>query len=226
MVSYIVGVTFLGMICLISLAFFVVGLFKKMSRMWIISLVVFVFGVLGTVYTSLKMVQHSVDYVGSDAFQEDTRRKYEGIGKQFGNAVTSAAKGVEETLDEKVMAALIGKGARIIGGGIKASAAAFDKDLRKTTIFPDEGLEDLGIQVGRAERLTDSVGHTYGLYLTFQQSFEGELTLTSFDSEGRKMDVSKAQAKHLGGDEKVYHFSFLHFPPGISGYCILKGTPK
>ncbi len=209
------------LLTLISLGFFIAGIVKKKQNLWIGSLVAFVIMVLLTVFSAYSYIKATVNYMGSDEFQEETRKKAENAGRVWGNTVTGAAQGLEATLDEDAIAKLANKGAKIAGKGVKAVAEGLDETTGATTIFADESIEKAGISIGRAEAIGDSSSRTYGLYLEFKENFSGTLRLTAYDSKGNKMDNAEVELTEKAGKAKVYTFKFTYFEPGLSGYCIL-----
>lgn len=221
MIVYILIVIFCVLVTIISFGLFIAGLVKKNTKLWIGSLSVFVIMVLVTVFSGYIYVKEAVNYMGSDEFQEETRKKAENVGKTWGNTVSGTAQGLEATLDEDAIAKLANKGAKIAGKGVKAMAQGLDETTGATTIFADESVEKAGITIGRAETISDSLAHTYGLFLEFKNDFAGKLKLTAYDSKGNKMDNVELDLKEKAGKAKVYTFRFTYFEPGLSGYCIL-----
>ncbi len=173
-------------------------------------------------FSIISSIKETVNYMGTVEFQENTKKKAESSGKTWVNTVSGAAQGLDESLDDKVILKLANKGAKIVGEGAKATAAGFDETTGKTTILSDESIEKIGITIGRAERVNDSITHRFGLFLEFKQDFEGKLTLTAFDDEGLKMDISELVVNEKAGQAKVYLLQFKYFKRGLSGYSILK----
>jgi hypothetical protein len=221
MILYILLIVFAGLMTLIALGLTIGGLIKKKQKLWIGSLVGFVFFTLLTVFVSYTYIKESINYMGSDEFQAETKKKAENVGKTWGNTVTGTAEGLEATLDDEAIAKLANKGATIVGKGVKAVAQGLDETAGKTTVFADASVDKTGITIGRAEHLTDSARHSFGLFLEFKNDFDGKLVLTAYDSKGLKQDRSELTFKEKAGKAKVYVFQFDYFQPGLSGYCVL-----
>ena len=221
MLLYLLLAIFLGLLTLIALALTIGGLVKKKQKLWIGSLVAFVFLTLLTVTAVYTYVKQTINYMDSDEFQAEAKKKAESLGKTWGNTVSGTAQGLEATLDDDAIAKLANKGGKIAGKGVKAMASGLDETAGKTTIFADEAVDKSGISVGRAEEVSDSVNNSYGLYLEFKNEFDGKLRLTAYDSKGTKMDNAELEIKEKAGKAKVYVFHFAYFKPGLSGYCIL-----
>lgn len=222
MIIYLLLVIFTGLITLIALGLTIGGLVKKKQKLWIGSLAAFVIFFLITVFAGYSYLKASINYMGSDEFQNETKKKAENVGKTWGNTVSGTAQGLESTLDEDAIAKLANKGATIIGKGVKATATGFDETTGKTTVFADKSIDDAGIDIGRAEKIADSAKISFGLFLEFEKDFDGKLALVAFDSKGLKQDISELMINEKAGKAKVYVFQFDYFEPGLSGYCILK----
>ena len=219
---HILIIVFSILMALVALGFIIGGLIKKKQKTWIISLIAFVLFIMLTVFAILSSVRRTVNYLGSEEFQEDTKEQAENLGKTWGNTVSGTAKGLDETLDEDAIIKLANKGAKSIGKGVKAVASGFDETTGKTTIFQDESIDKYWITVGRAERIKDSLVYSFGLYLEFEKNFEGKLVLTAYDEQGLKKDKSELIINEQAGHGKVFVFQFEYFKPGLNGYCILK----
>lgn len=206
---------------LIALGFTIAGFLKKKQKLWTISLGAFVLFTLLSVFSVYAYVKASIDYMGSDEFQSETRKKAENMGKTWGNTVSGTADGVESTLDEEAISKLAEKGGLILGKGIQSISSGLDQSIGKTTVFADQSIESAGIEIGRSEQILDSSKYSYGLFLAFKEQFEGTLVLTAYDSKGLKQDISEITLSEKAGKAKVYVFQFDYFKPGKSGYCIL-----
>lgn len=225
MILYILLIAFAGLMTLIAIGFLIGGLMKKRQKVWVGGLIGFVVFTLVTVFASYTYVKKSIDYMATDEFQEETRKKAENLGKTWGNTVSGTAEGLEATLDDEAIEKLANKGANIMGKGVKAFAAGMDESTGYTTVFVDESVDKLGISVGRAEKLVDSTDRSFGLFLTYNKDFEGTLVLTAYDSKGQKQDNAEISVNQRAGKALVHVFKFPYFEPGLSGYCILsKGT--
>ncbi len=205
----------------IAIGLTIAGLIKKRRKLWIISLCATVLFLMLTVFSIATYIKKTIDYMGTTEFQEQTIKKAENLGKTWGNTVSGTAKGLDESLNDEVLLSLVNKGAKIIGGGVKAIASGFDETTGKSTIFPSESLDSLGIKIGRAERIIDSLKVSYGLFLEFENSYHGVLELTAFDDKGLKMDKATLEVNEKANSSKVFVFQFDYFNPGLSGYCIL-----
>lgn len=221
MILYLLLIVFAGLMTLIAIGLTIGGLVKKKQKLWIGSLVGFVFFALLTVFSAYTYIKASINYMGTDEFQAETKKKAENLGKTWGNTVSGTAQGLEATLDDEAIAKLANKGAKIVGKGVKAVATGLDETTGKTTVFSDESVDKTGITIGRAEQITDSTKYSFGLFLEFKNDFDGKLILTSYDSKGLKQDNSELTIKQKAGKAKVYVFQFDYFQPGLSGYCIL-----
>ena len=221
MILYLLLIVFAGLMTLIALGLTIGGLVKKKRKLWIGSLVGFVFLTLLTVFSAYTYIKESVNYMGTEEFQAETKKKAENLGKTWGNTVSGTAQGLEATLDDEAIAKLANKGANIVGKGVKAVATGLDETIGKTTVFADESVDKTGILIGRAEQITDSTKNSFGLFLEFKNDFDGKLILTAYDSKGLKQDNSELTIKQKAGKAKVYVFQFDYFQPGLSGYCIL-----
>jgi hypothetical protein len=221
MILYLLLLVLTGLLTLIALGFTIGGLVKKKEKVWITSLVLFVLFTMLTVLTGYTYVKETVNYMASDEFQDETRKKSETMGKTWGNTVSGTAKGLEETLDETAIEKLAAKSATIAGKGVSAIAKGLDETTGKTTVFADESIEQAGVTIGRAEHIAGSPGHKFGLFLEFKENFDDKLILTAYDSKGLKQDITELEVKQLAGKGKVYVFQFDNFQPGLSGYCIL-----
>jgi len=221
MILYLLFLVLSAILTFIALGFIVGGLVKGNKQVWISALVAFVLLTLVTVFAGYTYVKETINYMGSDEFQEETRKKAENVGKTWGNTVTGTAQGLEATLDDDAIAKLANKGAKIVGKGVKAAATGMDETVGKTTVFLDESADREGVAIGRAEQITDSLKHSFGLFLEFNKDFNGTLSLTAYDSEGKKQDKAELPFKEKAGKAKVYVFQFDYFKPGMSGYCVL-----
>lgn len=222
MLLYLLLVVFVGLMTLIALGLTIGGLIKNNKKLWISALVAFVVFSILTVVSVYTYVKESINYMGSEEFQAETKKKAENLGKTWGNTVSGTAQGLEATLDDDAIAKLANKGAKIVGKGVKAAATGLDETAGKTTVFADESIDKEGVTVGRAEQITDSAKNSFGLFLEFKKDFDGKLTLTAFDSKGLKQDNASLAIKQKAGQAKVYVFQFDYFKPGLSGYCVLK----
>ncbi|MFN8277431.1 MAG: hypothetical protein U0T84_08115 [Chitinophagales bacterium] len=222
MLLYLLLVIFVGLMTLIALGLTIGGLIKNNKKLWISALVAFVVFSMLSVVSVYTYVKESINYMGSEEFQAETKKKAENLGKTWGNTVSGTAQGLEATLDDDAIAKLANKGAKIVGKGVKAAATGLDETAGKTTVFTDESIDKAGITVGRAEEITDSAKISFGLFLEFKKEFDGKLTLTAFDSKGLKQDNASLAINQQAGKAKVYVFQFDYFKPGLSGYCVLK----
>lgn len=225
MTSYLLLLVFAILMALIAIVFIVVGISKKNTQMWAGSLVGFVAFSLLIVFSIVKMVTSTVEYLGSDEFHEQTRKNAENWGKSVGNTITGASQGLEASIDEEAIYNLANKTARIAGNGVKAIAEGLDESVGKTTIFMNEEVSDEGIEIGRADEDNEGEGTVITLHLDFEKDFEGKLRLSAYDSEGTKMETSELAVKEVAGTEKVFEFPFSYSRPGLSGYCILSKAP-
>ena len=222
MILYLLLIVFSVLMTLIAFGLTIGGLIKKKKKVWIGSLASFVVFSLLAVFSIVIYAKESINYMGSDEFQEETRKKAENMGKTWGNTVSGTAQGLEATLDDEVIAKLANKGATIVGKGVKAVSTGLDETVGKMTVFPDESLATAGITIGRAEHLLDTAKYSFGLFLEFEKDFSGTLILTAYDSEGLKMDITELKVTEQAGKSRVHIFGFNHFQPGLSGYCILE----
>lgn len=222
MILYLMFVVFAILMTIIALGLTIGGLIKKKRILWIVSLSLSVIFIMLTVFSITLYIKETVNYMGSEEFQAETIKKAENLGKTWGNTVSGTAKGLDESIDDEVLLKLANKGARVLGGGVEAISAGFDETTGKTTIFPDDSLQYVGISIGRAEKLKDSLSHSYGLFIEFNKDYKGELVLTAYDNEGLKMDASRMSIDESSGQEKIFVFQFEYFKPGLSGYCILR----
>lgn len=221
MILNLLFIVFTVLMTFIALGLTIAGLIKKKQTLWIISLAAFVIFTLLTVFAIYSYVKKSIDYMGTEEFQAETKKKAENMGKSWGNTVTGTVQGLDSTLDDEAIAKLANKGANIVGKGVKAVATGIDETVGKTTVFADKSIDLVGITIGRAEQITDSAKFCFGLYLEFKTDFNGSLALTAFDSQGLKQDNAVLTIKEKAGTAKVYVFQFDYFKPGLSGYCIL-----
>jgi hypothetical protein len=221
MIIYLLLIVFTGLMTIIALGLTIGGIVKKKRKLWIGSLVGFLFFTLLTVFSVYTYIKENINYMGTEEFQAETKKKAENLGKTWGNTVSGTAQGLEATLDDEAIAKLANKGANIVGKGVKAVATGLDETTGKTTVFADESVDKTGILIGRAEQITDSTKYSFGLFLEFKNDFDGKLILTAYDSKGLKQDNSELTIKQKAGKAKVYVFQFDYFQPGLSGYCIL-----
>ncbi len=221
MIIYILLAVLAVLLTIIAFSFMVYGGLKKRKKLFIISLGSFVVLSLLSVFAIYTYGKEQIAYMASDEFGEEARKVAENYGKNLGNTVTGTMKGLESTLDEEVIAKLAEKGSRIIGLGVEASAKGFDETIGKTTVYLDETAHKAGIQIGRAERLHDSIKASYGLYLEFKDSFESTLKLIAYDSEGKKQDNCLLKISADANSERIYVFTFQYLNPGLSGHCVL-----
>ena len=222
MILYLLLIVFSVLMTLIAFGLTIGGLIKKKKKVWIGSLASFVVFSLLAVFSIVVYAKESINYMGSDEFQAETKKKAENMGKTWGNTVSGTAQGLEATLDDEVIAKLANKGANIVGKSVKAVSTGLDETVGKTTVFPDESLMFAGITIGRAEQLLDSAKYSFGLFLEFEKDFSGTLILTAYDSEGLKMDITELVITEQAGKSRVHIFGFDYFQPGLSGYCILE----
>lgn len=221
MIIYLLLIVFSVLMTLIAFGLTIGGLIKKKKKVWIGSLASFVIFSLLAVFSIVIYTKESINYMGSDEFQAETKKKAENMGKTWGNTVSGTAQGLESTLDDEAIAKLANKGAVIVGSGVKAVSTGLDETVGKTTVFPDSSLVAIGVTIGRAEQILDSANFDFGLFLEFEKDFEGKLLLTAYDSEGLKKDIASLAINEKAGKAKVYVFEFTYFEPGVSGYCIL-----
>lgn len=221
MTGSILLLAFSILMIILAAVFIIVGIVKKSAKLWVSSLAGFVVFCMLCVYAAISMVSSTVDYLGSDEFHEQTRKSAENWGKSVGNTITGASQGLEASVDEDAIYKLANKSARLAGNGVKAIAEGFDESVGKTTIFSNEEVNELGIKIGRAEEDTQGDTTIINLYLEFKNDFDGKLRLSSFDSEGTKMETSEMTVNEIAGTEKVFEFPFAYSNPGLSGYCIL-----
>ena len=221
MIVYLLLIVFAILMTMIALGLTIGGLVKKKQKVWISSLVAFVVFALVSVFSFYIYAVKSIDYMATDEFQNETRKKAENVGKTWGNTVSGTAEGLSATLDDEAIAKLANKSAIIVGKGVKAFAKGYDENAGSTTVFSDESVDKSGIIIGRVEQISGSEKNSFGLFLEFKKDFDGELFLTAYDSKGQKMDKKGIKIEEKAGKAKVYVFNFDYFNPGLSGYCIL-----
>lgn len=221
MILYILLLVFSGLMMLIALGLTIGGILKKKQKLWIGSLIAFVFFTLLTVFSTYTYVKASIDYMGTDEFQAEVRKKGENMGKSAGSTASGAAEGFATTLDDEAIAKLAHKSGIVIGKSVTALSGGLDETMGKTSVFADKSLENVGISIGRAEHILDSAKHSFGLFIEFKNDFDGKLYLTAYDSKGLKQDITEITVVQKAGRSKVYVFQFEYFEPGLSGYCIL-----
>lgn len=221
MTLYILLIVFSILMVLIALGFTIGGLVKKNQKVWISSLIGLVVFSLVCVFAIILYAKETYNYMGSEEFQEETKKTAQTWGENIGNTITGAAKGLESTLDEESITKLADKSATVVGKGVVALSDGFDKTVGKTTIFADESLEALGIKIGRGEETNDTTGYQMKIYLDFEKDFEGDLNLSIYDSEGLKQNSKSNSFSQKAGDGAIFSFHFEDFEPGLSGYCIL-----
>lgn len=224
MTLYLLLCVFAILLTIISLGLTIGGLIKKRRALWIGSLSAFVFLTLFSVFSIVTYIKKSIDYMGSDEFQEETKKSASNWGKNIGNTVSGAVEGLESTLDDKAIAKLAEKGGVILGSGVKAISTGVEESIGKQTVYADKEIEKIGINIGRAEWLADSTKYSFGLYLEFENDFDGKLRLTAFDREGKKVDNSEMKINQKAGQDKIFVFQFEYLKPAQGEYCILSGT--
>lgn len=226
MILYLLLCVLAFLLTLIALGLTIGGLIKKKRTLWISSLAAFVLFTLLSVFSAYTYVKKSIDYMGSDEFQEETKKSASNWGKNIGNTVSGAAEGLEATLDDEAIAKLAKKGGVILGSGVKAVSEGVDETLGKQTVYADKEVENLGITIGRAEWQVDSVKYSFGLYLEFKNDFNGTLRLIAYDNDGKKVDNSEVKVTQKKGADKVFVFGFDHLKPAQSQYCVLTVAPN
>ena len=223
MTFYLLLVVFVILLTLIALGLTIGGLIKKKRGLWVGSLSAFVVLTLVTVFSIVTYVKQTINYLGSDEFQEETRKSASNWGKNVGNTVSGAAEGLEATLDESAISKLAEKGGIILGKSVKAISTGVDETLGKQSVFADQEIEKSGINIGRAEWLTELSKYSMGLYLEFKKDFKGKVRLIAFDRDGKKLDNSEIDIQQKSGQEKVFVFQFDYLKPAQGSYCILSG---
>lgn len=226
MILHLILCVFVLLLTTIALGLTIGGLVKKKKKLWIISLSSFVVLSLVSVYALATYAQKSIAYMGSDEFQAETKKTAENWGKNMGNTITGAAEGLEESIDEDAIAKLAEKSGVILGSGVSAITKGVDESIGKQTVYLSEEGENMGIRVGRAELLGDSVKYSFGLFLEFEKNFDGKLKLTAYDIEGKKVDVSEIEVSKDAGHNKVTVFQFDYLKPTQTEYCILTSIPN
>ncbi|MBK8805528.1 MAG: hypothetical protein IPO21_02300 [Bacteroidales bacterium] len=226
MTLYLLLCVFAILLTLIALGLTIGGLIKKKRSLWIGSLIAFVFLTLFSVFSIVTYVKKSIDYMGSEEFQEETKKSASNWGKNIGNTVSGAAEGLEATLDDKAIAKLAEKSGVILGSGVKAISTGVEETLGKQTVYTDKEIEALGISIGRAEWIVDSAKYTLGLYLDFGKDINGTLKLTAFDRDGKKVDNSEIVTSQKSGQSKVFTFPFEFLKPTQFEYFVLSAQVK
>jgi hypothetical protein len=221
MIGYLLLLVFAILVTVIFLGLTIYSLVKKKKKTAIISLSVFVLFVLISVFCGYTYVKKSIDYVASDEFQNETKKKAESLGKTYGNTVSGAAKGFEETLDDESIAKLANKIAVTTGKVVKTTNAGLDSTIGKTNILSDKSITDAGIEIGRAQENVEGSQNNIGLYLDFKSNFKGILRLTAYDQQSEKMDAIEVNVDEKIGAGKVVVFKFKYAPPGVNGFCVL-----
>jgi hypothetical protein len=221
MILYLLVCVFFMLLTLIALGLVIGGIIKGKRMLWIGSLSAFVVLVLVSVFSVYLYISKSIDYMGSEEFQEQTRKSASNWGKNIGNTVSGAAEGIESTLDEEAISKLAEKSGFILGNGVQAISRGVDDAVGKQKVFLDKKVEELGVSMGRAEWLADSSKMTFSVYLEFERAFKGTLSLVAYDREGNKVDRSRKILEHPQRAEGVIVFTFDYLQPAQSEYCIL-----
>jgi hypothetical protein len=221
MILYILLIVFSILVALIALGLTIGGLVKKKRNLWIGSLATFVVFSLVTVFAIYTYVKETVNYMGSDAFQAETKKKAENMGKTWGNTVSGVSKGLNETLDDEAIAGLAKKSGTILGKGVQAFSTGLDETVGTTKVFADSLVNTMGIDIGRAELLLDAAKYSVGLYIASKNNVDSKFVLTAYDSKGVPQDNATLAIKQQAGKAQVHVFTFAYLKPGPSGYCIL-----
>jgi hypothetical protein len=217
MLGYLLLVTFSSLATLIFLILAIYGFIKRKKKVAIIALSAFVVFTLISVASIYTYIVKQVDYIASDEFQAAAKKKGEGMGKTWGNTVSGAAKGLEETLDEDVISKL----ANITGKVVKATSAGLDTTIGQLSVITDQSVEQSGMVIGRAEKNIGASAKNIGLYIDFSKVYKGNLKLTAYDQQGSKMDVATVSINEKAGAGKMIVFDFQYLLPGVNGYCLL-----
>ena len=220
MILYLLLCVFAILVTVIALGIAIAGIINKKRTLWISSLSIFVVCALFSVFSVVTYIKKSIDYMGSDEFQEETKRSASNWGKNIGNTVSGAAEGLEETLDEDVINKLAEKSGIILGGGVKALSKGASNTGNKA-VHVDKEMEKYGIEIGHAELLENSKKTSFGLYLEFKKDFKGKLRLTAFDMEGKKIDNSTIELDQKLDQDEVFEFEFKYLKPINCEYLIL-----
>lgn len=174
-----------------------------------------------SIYTGYTYGQKTMAFVKSEEFQMMAKNNAELMAKTYGNTVSGAAKGLNEGLDDEVIIALASKSAVITGKIIQTTAAALDSTVGKTKILTDQSVGKASIEIGHAGENYQDTLREINLFLDFKKEFKGNLVLTSYDIEGKKMDLCSLKLDKKKNDAELVSFKFKHTPDTWSSYYIL-----
>lgn len=191
MVLYFLLIILFGIIVLASIAVLIYGLVKKKRKALVVALIFCIFGVVGCIVSAYAYTRKMVDYVTSDAFQEDARKGSALVGETLGSVSSGVSEGLAITLDEKAIAELAGKSSAIMSQSIKTMASAFDSTIGNTPVFIDQNLADAGFEFGRAEEYYHDQANDLGVFIDYKKDFKGKLKITGYDQTGKKIDVAE-----------------------------------
>jgi|GEM_PF-6651002 len=203
---------------LVAAGFLVSGLIKNNKKLWQTALAVMVLSIMIPSFLIVKGVKDTVTYVQSDQVIMDAREAARHQGKLSTSMASGLIEGGTDGLDEEVIADAANKGARISGRVTEGVAGGIDGTVGTTSVQLTPEAAALGVEVGRSQ-VSDH--NTVKIFTSFNKPFKGTLKLTTYDSEGQKMDVTTLQVDKTAETEENIIFRFKDYGPGLSGSCKL-----
>jgi hypothetical protein len=221
MILYTILIIVFGLLTLVSIITFIVGLVKKRKSIISTGLILFVIGICGCFFSGYKTAKTTLDYVKSKEFQDDTKKGTEFIGVTVGSATSGLSEGLSKTLDEDAISKLAEKSGAILGKSIKTMASSLDSTIGNTNIYIDKTLQSDNLSLGRAEEKYKSNSNDLGIFIETKTDFKGKLKLTNYDQSGKVIEAVEKVVNFKANKGNVEVFSFYNSNFGITTYFIL-----
>jgi len=226
MVGYLLLSIVFGLVILIAIGTLIFGFIKKKRNFLITAVTLLVVGTIGCVYSVSTYTKKAIDYVQSKEFQDDAKKGAELLGQTAGSITAGVSDGLSNTLDDEAIEKLASKSAVIIGKSVKTIAAGFDSTLGNKNIYPDNSLENSGLELGNAVEEYKSKTNDLAIFIDYQKDFKGKLRITNYDQAGKKIDVAEKDINVKMGQGRVEVFSFSHSNLGLTTYYIISRVDK
>lgn len=224
MIFYLLFIIAFGLLILVSIGILIFGLIKKRRNFLITSVILFIIGIMGCVFSALSYTKEAIEYVRSKEFQNDTKKGAELIGETIGSTTSGISNGFATTLDDEAIKNVASKSASILGKVTKTVASNLDSTIGNKNIYLDKTLENSGLELGRADERYKAKTNDLGINIDYKKDFKGKLRITNYDQNGRIIEVVDKDINSKAGQNKVEVFSFLHSDLGMTTYYILSKT--
>lgn len=226
MLFYLILIIAFGILCLAAFVTFVYALIKKQKNLMMTAAILLAVGGVGCLFSALVYSKKVYQYVTSNEFQKDTKGSAVFAGKTAGSVSSGFSDGFSTTLDDDAITKLAGKSATIMGKSIEAMAAGLDSTIGRKHVFIHHNLANSGIEPGAARERYTRNHNSMNIFISYHKGFDGKLTLTNYDKEGRKIDISEKEVHVKRGEERMEVFRFDNSDRELTTYYILSKSDQ